>query len=271
MNNIRTGLVQSLVDILRGVPPDEINSLVVEARAHLFELGGGLEVSDVTAKQIKLLVDGGYFEAAGLEREVFLDFLNKLRDHFLSLIGGRRKRLKEIRRGDDEIINTGTVRDDSLAVFVIPRVWTSIPRQLSLLRRFGSRVPSDSFQIIPSGCSGRSLPYIIGDVRLEDYSPDLESSISQYSEYDLRSGLSSEEAIALILHYPWMFYKVSGFRLLGEFSGILSPSIVFDVGGFVLREGGLTKDNQAGWKTITAGERINLPNGSLWRERCLQP
>jgi hypothetical protein len=167
--NQRETLIGKLVALFSGVSADEINEVVdaTKNRERLETFDG----------QIKTLIDKGYPEAAGMEKDQFLGYMNPLRDKF------------EI--GD---------------IIVIPERIVSIPKQMSLVKlngKTGYTYLNLGVLRQADGVETPNVPYLIRDVEngaaMRNTSSD--NCVKQFEKQG-RFGLVTEEGIAIVTHKP---------------------------------------------------------------------
>lgn len=176
----KEGLVSKLAALFSGVSADEIDEVVDATKTRLTsetKETKNRERLDAFDQQVKTLLDKGYPEAAGMEKDQFLGYVNPLRDKF------------EI--GD---------------LIVIPERIVSIPKQMSMVKlngKTGYTYLNLGALRQADGVETPNAPYLIRDVEngaaMRNTSPD--NCVKQFKKQG-RFGLVTEEGIAIVTHKP---------------------------------------------------------------------
>lgn len=173
----RETLIGKLAALFSGVSADEINEVVDATKTRLTSEAKNRERLDAFDQQVKTLLDKGYPEAAGMEKDQFLGYVNPLRDKF------------EI--GD---------------LIVIPERLVSIPKQMSMVKlngKTGYTYLNLGVLTQADGVETPNAPYLIRDVEngaaMRNTSPD--NCVKQFKKQG-RFGLTTEEGIAIVIHKP---------------------------------------------------------------------
>jgi hypothetical protein len=176
----RETLIGKLAALFSGVSADEIDEVVDATKTRLTSDDKEVknrERLETFDGQVKTLIDKGYPEAAGMEKDQFLGYINPLRDKF------------EI--GD---------------IIVIPERIVSIPKQMSMVKLAGKTgytyLNLDALRQA-DGVETPNVPYLIRDVEngaaMRNTSPD--NCVKQFKKQG-RFGLVTEEGIAIVTHKP---------------------------------------------------------------------
>ena len=176
----RETLIGKLAALFTGVTADEIDEVVDATKTRLTseaKEAKNRERLETFDGQVKTLIDKGYPEAAGMEKDQFLGYVNPLRDKF------------EI--GD---------------IIVIPERIVSISKQMSLVKlngKTGYTYLNLGALTQADGVETPNVPYLIRDVEngaaMRNTSPD--NSVKQFKKQG-RFGLVTEEGIAIVTHKP---------------------------------------------------------------------
>lgn len=175
-------LVSGLAALFLGVSADEIDEVVDATKTRLTSEAKEIksqERLDAFDQRVKVLLDKGYPEAAGMEKDQFLWYVDPLRDEF------------EI--GD---------------LIVIPERIVSIPKQMSMVKLNGQTGYTDTHFNLGAlrqadGVETPNAPYLIRDVEngaaMRNISPD--NCVKQFKKRG-RFGLVTEEGIAVVARKP---------------------------------------------------------------------
>ena len=176
----RETLIGKLAALFSGVSADEIDEVVTSTKTRLTseaKEAKNRERLDTFDQQVKTLLDKSYPEAAGMEKDQFLGYVNPLRDKF------------EI--GD---------------IIVIPERIVSIPKQMSMVKlngKTGYTYLNLGVLTQAEGVETPNAPYLIRDVEngaaMRNTSPD--NCVKQFKKQG-RFGLTTEEGIAIVTHKP---------------------------------------------------------------------
>jgi hypothetical protein len=176
----RETLIGKLAALFTGVTADEIDEVVDATKTRLTDEAKetkNRERLETFDGQVKTLIDKGYPEAAGMEKDRFLGYVNPLRDKFE--IGG---------------------------IIVIPERIVSIPKQMSLVKldgKTGYTCLNLGALRQADGVETPNVPYLIRDVEngvaMRNTSPD--NCVKQFKKQG-RFGLVTEEGIAIVTHKP---------------------------------------------------------------------
>lgn len=176
----KEGLIGKLAALFSGISADEIDEVVANTKTHLTKESKeakNRERVETFDRQVKTLLDKGYPEAAGMEKDQFLGYVNPLKDKF------------EI--GD---------------IIVISERLVSIPKQMSMVKlngKTGYTYLNLGVLRQADGVETPNVPYLIRDVEngaaMRNTSPD--NCVKQFKKQG-RFGLTAEEGIAIVTHAP---------------------------------------------------------------------
>ena len=176
----RETLIGKLAALFSGVSADEIDEVVTSTKTRLTseaKEAKNRERLDTFDQQVKTLLDKSYPEAAGMEKDQFLGYVNPLRDKF------------EI--GD---------------IIAIPERIVSIPKQMSMVKlngKTGYTYLNLGVLTQADGVGTPNTPYLIRDVEngaaTRNTSPD--NCVKQFKKQG-RFGFVTEEGIAIVTHAP---------------------------------------------------------------------
>lgn len=173
-------LIGKLAALFSGVAADEIDEVVDATKTRLTSEAQetkNRERLDAFDQQVKTLLDKGYPEAAGMEKDQFLGYVNPLRDKF------------EI--GD---------------LIVIPERIVSIPKQMSMVKlngKTGYTCLNLGVLTQADGVETPNAPYLTRDVEngaaMRNTSPN--NCVKQFKKQG-RFWFTAEEGIAIVIHKP---------------------------------------------------------------------